>query len=95
MPIIRITGDGNVITFADGPALGSPILSLYCANKNIRVNTVHSGMTDTDMANRMAEDLEIGPEIFTSSLCEAILIARYGQSKDISGWRGGSKFFRD
>ena len=53
-----------------------------------RVNTVHFGMTVTDMANRMAEDLEIGSEIFVSSLCEAILIARYGQPKNIVGLEG-------
>jgi NAD(P)-dependent dehydrogenase (short-subunit alcohol dehydrogenase family) len=59
--------------------------TLELAASNIRVNTVHPGMVDTDMAKRIADNSGLGEEGFSESVCSTIPLGRYAQPEDVVG----------
>ncbi len=59
--------------------------ALELAANNIRVNTIHPGMVDTGMAQRIAENSGIGVENFSEQICANTPLGRYAQPQDIVG----------
>jgi NAD(P)-dependent dehydrogenase (short-subunit alcohol dehydrogenase family) len=59
--------------------------ALELAGTNVRVNTVHPGMVDTDMAKRIAENSGLGEEAYSELVCRSNPLGRYAQPEDIVG----------
>lgn len=59
--------------------------ALELAAQNIRVNTIHPGMVDTGMAQRIAENSGLGVDSFAEQICANTPLGRYAQPQDIIG----------
>lgn len=59
--------------------------ALELAGTNIRVNTVHPGMVDTDMAKRIAVNSGLGEEAYAELVSRSNPLGRYAQPEDIVG----------
>ena len=58
---------------------------LELAASNIRVNTVHPGMVDTEMAQRIAQNSGLGEEGFAEAVSGSVPLGRYAQPQDVVG----------
>ena len=59
--------------------------ALELGGTNVRVNTVHPGMVDTDMAKRIAVNSGLGEEAYAELVCSSNPLGRYAQPEDIVG----------
>ena len=57
---------------------------LEVAARNIRVNTVHPGMVDTEMARRIGAKSGLGEAEFAEVIRATIPLARYAQPEDVA-----------
>ena len=79
---------------------------LELAPSNIRVNTLHPGMVDTEMAQRIAQNSGLGEEGFAEAVSGSVPLGRYAQPQDVvamvcflfsdaASYCNGSEYFVD